>query len=118
MNLLCKLDTIGENDAPMGNKQVGPSTGTILIIAIGLIIGSLSLILATIIRSRLKKIDKNEPVHLHRNRGSSGITVTDQPELTPEQQIEMGPIGKAPGQQCKASPKERLRLPSVEILSV
>ena len=33
--LLRKLDTIRENDPLMGNKQVGPFTWTILIIAIG-----------------------------------------------------------------------------------
>ena len=106
--LLHKLDTIG--------KKVGPSTQAILIIAIGLIIGSLSLKLVTIIRSWLKKLNRNEPVHLHRNRGSSGIIVTDQPEVTPEQQREMGPISKE--QQSTANPKEPLQLLSVEILSV
>ena len=59
--LLHKLETIGEKDVPIGNKQVGPSTWTILIIAICLIIGSLSFILVTIIRSWLKnKIEMNQ----------------------------------------------------------
>ena len=34
--LLRKLDAFGEKDVPIGNKQVGPSTWAILIIAIGL----------------------------------------------------------------------------------
>ena len=76
-------------------------------------IGSLSLILVTIIQSWLKKQNRNEPVHLHGNEGSSGMSVTDQPEVTPEQQREMGPISKEPGQQSMANPKE-----PVEILSV
>ena len=96
--LLRKLDTIGEKDVPIGNKQVIPSTWTILIIAIGLIIGSLFLILVTIIRSWLKKQNRNEPVHLHMNEGSSGIIVTDQPEVKLEQQREIGPISKESGQ--------------------
>ena len=52
------------------------------------------------------------------NRESSGISVTDQPEVTPEQQREMRPICKEPGQQSTANTKELLQLPSVEILSL
>ena len=81
-------------------------------------IGLLSLILVTIVWSWLKKLNRNEPAHLHRKGGSLGISVTDQPEVTPEQQREMGPISKEPGQQSTANPKEPLWLPSVEILSI
>ena len=36
-----------------------------------------------------KKLNKIEPAHLLRNKGSSEIIVTDQPEVTSEQQTEM-----------------------------
>ena len=62
--------------------------------------------------------NRNEPIHLHSNRGSSGISVTNKPEVTPDQQRDMGPISKEPGQQFTANQKEPLGLPSVEILSV
>ena len=96
---------------------MGSSTWIILIIAISLIIISVSLTLSLIIRHCLSKLKKDRRTKLHRNVEHSGMVVTDQ-EKRPEQQIKLKPIGNISTQQATNTPKEPLQLPSVEILPV
>ena len=112
-----KLDALREQNSPKESKRVGSSTWIILIIAISLIILSVSLILSLIIRHCFSKLKKDRRTKLHRNVERSGMVDTDQ-EKRPEQQIELKPIDNIATQQATNTPKEPLQLPSVEILPV
>ena len=80
-----------EREREIEKNSVLKGNWIILIIAINLIILSVSLTLSLIIRHCFSKLKKDRRTKLHKNVERSGMVVTDQ-EKRPEQQIELKPI--------------------------